>query len=99
MTTSSEGPVFAVTGTVSRRVADALGATDAARARLVVAANSQAEAVSAYTTAGVFGSTVRRYGGLTVDEREVSAARSAPGAVFAFSVDDPQAPPVRLSWQ
>ena len=79
-------------------VADALGDAEATRARLVVAANSQAEALSAFQVAGapVFTSTMRRYGGPTQDAREIATATTEPGAVFAFSVARPEATPVRL---
>jgi len=91
-------PVYAVTAKVHPPVADALGDADAPRARLVVAANSQAEALSAFQIAGnnVFTSTFRRYGGPAVDAREIETATAAPGSVFAFSVDHPDATPVRL---
>lgn len=90
--------VYALTTTVDPRVATALGETEATRARLVVAAQSQAEAVSALRVAGhgVFTSTFRRYGALTQDAREVQTATAAPGAVFAFSLNEPGVEPVRL---
>ena len=98
MTAPSASTVFAVTAKVHADVADALGDAEATRARLVVAADSQADALSAFQIAGnsVFTSTFRRYGGPTADEREVQAAAAEPGAVFAFSLDSPDAQPVRL---
>lgn len=90
--------VYAVTAKVHPTVADALGDAEATRARLVVAANSRAEALSAFQIAGnsVFTSTMRRYGGPTENEREVAAAAAEPGSVFVFSVERPEATPVRL---
>ncbi|WP_040155161.1 hypothetical protein [Mobilicoccus massiliensis] len=94
----SDTPVFAVTAKIHPSVAEALGDAEATRARLVVAANDQADALSAFQVAGnsVFTSTFRRYGGASADDREISTAVAEPGAVFAFSVDRPDAPPVRL---
>lgn len=90
--------VYAVTTKVDSRITEALGDAEATRARLVVAAQSQAEALTALRIAGhgVFTSTFRRYGGTTLDEREVQTAAAAPGAVFAFSVTEPTVEPVRL---
>ena len=95
----SQTPVFAVTAKVHPSVADALGDAEATRARLVVAANDQAEALSAFQVAGnnVFTSTFRRYGGPTDDAREIATASAEPGSVFAFSVKRPDATPVRLA--
>ena len=97
-TAMSGTSVYAVTAKVHPSVADALGDAEATRARLVVAADSQAEALSAFQIAGnnVFTSTFRRYGGPTGDEREIATAAAEPGAVFAFSVERPDATPVRL---
>lgn len=91
--------VFAVTAKVTPSVADALGDADLTRARLVVAADSQADALSRLQLAGnpVFSSTFRRYGGPTADAREVAAATAEPGQVFAFCIGSPDTPPVRLS--
>lgn len=98
MTAPSISTVFAVTAKVHPDVATKLGDAEATRARLVVAADSQAAALSAFQVAGnsVFTSTFRRYGGPTADLREVQAAASEPGAVFAFSLGSPDTPPVRL---
>lgn len=99
MSAPSDPTVFAVTAKVHSTVADALGVSETARARLVVAADSQAAALSAFQGAGnnVFTSTFRRYGGPTADAREIEAAAMEPGAVFAFSLSAPDAPPVRIA--
>ncbi|MDO5628362.1 MAG: hypothetical protein Q4G43_08590 [Mobilicoccus sp.] len=90
--------VFAVTAKVNPTVADALG-DDVTRARLVVAATSQAEALAKLQLAGnhVFSSTFRRYGGPSADAREIAAASAEPGEVFAFALERPDAEPVRLT--
>ncbi|WP_313566873.1 hypothetical protein [Mobilicoccus sp.] len=90
--------VYAVTAKVHPSVADALGESESTRARLIVAATSQAEALSAFAIAGnnVFTSTFRRYGGPTENEREISTAAAEPGSVFVFSVQRPESTPVRL---
>lgn len=99
MSAMTDPTVYAVTASVSPQVAQALGDNDATRARLVVAADSQAEALSALQVAGciVFTSTFRRYGKASEDAREIEAAVSDPGKVFAFSLAEPDAAPVRIT--